>query len=505
LLRKTFLATLSGIILILAFPTYDYGLLAFFALVPLFVAIDGEEPVRSSYLGLLTGLVFYLGSIPWIVKTMTTYGGLPLSLGSLVFLVLALYLALYYGAFCYLLAKANLTSGLPQVLFAPILWVALEYLRTYLLTGFPWNLLGYSQYKNLPLLQLASLTGVYGISFLLVLVNVTAAHAIIHFQRWRHILGPTLVAVIGFSLALAYSWKSPPPGRELTVSVLQGNIEQGLKWSPALQKRTLEIYRDLTLKAALRGPTLIVWPETAAPFFLRTDGFNRRLVSQTAREAGTYLLVGSPDRTSGSPERYFNSAFFVSPGGEILGKYDKIHLVPFGEYVPLKKVLFFVKKMAEGIGDFSPGRDYTIFPLPWGKFGVTICFEVIFPDQVRRYVNSGAEFLVNITNDAWFGRSAAPYQHLSMAVLRAVENGVYMVRAANTGVSAIIAPNGRILKASGIFVEAELTERIRLQGGGTFYTRYGDVFAWAASVITILVLSVSWLEGAVFVGKGFRV
>jgi apolipoprotein N-acyltransferase len=208
------------------------------------------------------------------------------------------------------------------------------------------------------------------------------------------------------------------------------------------------------------------------------------------------LLVGSPDRTSGASPRYYNSAFLISPAGEIVQKYDKIHLVPFGEYVPLSSLLFFVHKMATGIGDFSAGEAFTVFEIPGGRFGVLICFETIFPDQVRRYVLGGAGFLVNITNDAWFGDSAAPYQHLSMAALRAVENGVYLVRAANTGISAIVAPSGQILAQSDLFVEAALTATMAPQLGGTFYTRRGDLFAWGSILISLFLLAPRRRTGA---------
>jgi apolipoprotein N-acyltransferase len=225
-------------------------------------------------------------------------------------------------------------------------------------------------------------------------------------------------------------------------------------------------------------------------------------VLDIAAETGSHLLVGSPDveRASvGEGDRYYNSAFLVSPDRELLGKYDKIHMVPFGEYVPLKSILFFVHKLAYGIGDFEPGRTHTVFHLPRGRFGVTICYEVIFPDQVRRYVKQGADFLVNITNDAWFGRSAAPGQHLAMAALRAAENRRYLIRAANTGISAIIDPTGRIVKASEIFVPAVVSGRIQLRRGETFYTRYGDLFAWlcVAFVISVFVAERGW-SGARF-------
>jgi apolipoprotein N-acyltransferase len=272
------------------------------------------------------------------------------------------------------------------------------------------------------------------------------------------------------------------------VSIVQGNIEQSIKWDPGFQERTIAIHNRLTREAG-RGADLIVWPETAVPFFLREGGPLSQQVLDLAKEMQSYLLVGSPDRARDISSRYYNSAFLISPEGKIVQKYDKIHLVPFGEYVPLKSLLFFVQKMATGIGDFSPGQAFTVFEAPAGRFGVLICFEAIFPDQVRRYVLAGADFLVNITNDAWFGDSSAPYQHLSMAALRAVENGVILVRAANTGISALVTPTGRIVKQSDLFVETVLSGTMARRSAETFYTRYGDVFAWGCGLISVVVLA----------------
>ncbi len=494
-LRGGLLGAASGGLLVLAFPTYDIGGLAFIALVPLLLGIRGESPARAFCWGSLAGVVFYLGSISWVTKTMTAYGGLSAPVSALVLLALASYLALYVGLFCF---GASLISGVawPLDLLAPAaLWVGLEYLRTYALTGFPWALLGYTQYRNTSLLPIAAVTGVYGLSFLVVLVNIALA------QLGARPRGSLRTVLLAGAVAAALVWSpkllspspgSGDPGGEIEVALVQGNIDQALKWNPTMQAATIDLYRRLSLEAATRSPALIVWPETAAPFFLRYEPALRGRVLDIAAETGSYLLVGSPDAepalAGGGRERYRNSAFLISPERALLGKYDKIHMVPFGEYVPLKSVLFFVHKLAHGIGDFEGGRNYTIFQLPAGRFGATICYEVIFPDQVRRYVKEGADFLVNITNDAWFGRSAAPAQHLAMAALRAAENRRYLIRSANTGISAIIDPEGRILQASDIFVPAVVSGRIRPQRGETFYTRHGDLFAWLCIGLVIAIL-----------------
>lgn len=491
--RQVIAAGFSGLLLVLAFPRFDLGPLAFFALVPLLFALYGERPQKAFGMGLLTGCLFYLVSLSWMTHTMTVYGGLSWPVSVLVLFALAFYLSLYFAFFALLFATARDRSGLFQLLFASSLWTALEYLRTYLLTGFPWNLLGYSQYRNLPLIQIAAYTGVYGVSFLLVFTNVSIASALRPPFRGREVLPPLLLSLLLLLSAFGSAWiplSQPSKGRELNVALLQGNIDQGVKWDPAYQRATLETYRRLTMEAAKENPALVVWPETATPFFLRSHPLGEEVV-QIAQEAGVFLLVGSPDWDGEERRRYFNSAFLLSPEGRIVDKYDKIHMVPFGEYVPLKRILFFVQKMAYGIGDFSGGDRYTVFSFPSGRFSVTICYEAIFPDQVRRFVQGGADFLVNITNDAWFGLSSAPYQHLAMAVFRAVENRVYLIRAANTGISAIVAPTGEIVKATDLFVEAAVSGAIRLKEGMTFYTRFGDLFALGCVAFALATL-LSW-------------
>jgi apolipoprotein N-acyltransferase len=498
-LRAALLAAASGGLLVLAFPTPDMGGLAFVALVPLLLAIRGEAPARAFCWGTITGLLFYLWSISWVTRTMTTYGGLSVPVSGLVLLALAGYLALYIGLFCYGTSFLAGAGWLIDVLAPPALWVALEYLRTYALTGFPWALLGYTQYRSVSLLSIASVTGVYGLSFLVVLVNAALARVAATAEARARTVGlaGAIILTLFCSARLLSPSSAPADSRqELEVALVQGNIDQSLKWDPAMQAKTIELYRRLSLEAAKGSPALIVWPETAVPFFLRYEPALRGRVMDIAAETGSYLLVGSPDiepsGTGSEGSRYRNSAFMISPHRELLGRYDKIHMVPFGEYVPLKSVLFFVQKLAYGIGDFEGGRTYTIFDLPRGRFGATICYEVIFPDQVRRYVKEGADFLVNITNDAWFGRSAAPAQHLAMAALRAAENNRYLIRAANTGISAIVDPGGRILQASDLFVPTVVSGRIRREQGETFYTRYGDLFAWSCVALVVAVFMARW-------------
>jgi apolipoprotein N-acyltransferase len=485
------LAVGSGLLCAIAFPPWDAGPIAFVGLVPLFLALEETTPRQAAWLGYAAGLSFYLATIWWVINTMTTYGRMPLALSLVALLLLCGILAAYAAAFAWLLVAGRRWLRFPgwiEPLFAAGLWVALEFLRTYLFSGFPWALLGYSQYRQPTVRLLASAVGVYGISALLVLVNATLAGLLVLYvtpreQRdgWRAALLPAGLATLAVLATVGYArvlWRDPTGGAAVRVGLLQGNIDQSLKWDRSYQRATLGIYERLVRRIAAEKPALIVWPETAIPFFLRREPELSARVYRLVGETGIPMLVGSPD--VGDDGRLHNTAFLLGRDGQIRGRYDKRHLVPFGEYVPLHQIFFFLDKLVVGIGDFGRGRTATVFSPDGARFSVMICYEVIFPGEVREFVRDGAEFLVNITNDAWFGRSGAPSQHLAMAAMRAVENGTYLVRAANTGISAVIAPTGEILAETEIFAEAALLGTIHPRRGETPYTQYGDVLAWIA-------------------------
>ncbi len=273
------------------------------------------------------------------------------------------------------------------------------------------------------------------------------------------------------------------------MGIVQGNIDQAIKWDPSYQEKTLNIYQNLTYKVAKPKLDLVIWPETAIPFFLEANLQYKFSILGMLQKLDCYLLGGGLGYSFKEGEvKYFNSAFLISPKEGIVGRYDKIHLVPFGEYVPLRGLLPFVEKMVEGASDFSPGKEIVTFSLPKGRFGVLICYETIFPNLVRRFVKKGADFLVNITNDAWFGNTSAPYQHASMAVFRAIENRVFIVRAANTGVSLIIEATGRISLEGGLFKPEILKGGLRKCQKTTLYTQYGDIFAYICLGITMVFI-----------------
>ena len=507
-IRILLFALLSALLYVLASPSANLEPLGWIALTPLIYAADRCLLPKDAFkAGMAGGLLAYSGLCYWFIGTMMSFGGMSFAVSLFFFLFLAAYMALYWAVFAYLLKRASL-QGVSILIAAPSLWVSLEYLRTYLFTGHPWALLGYTQYKNIPIIQLSDITGVYGISFILALFSA-ALYEFIRKYRVRQsfplveaaLLAAALLVPLAYGSIKISSYKEPE--RVLSAALIQGNIEQGVKWNEEYKEKTVDIYRTLSEKAYKKSgkPDIIVWPETAVPFYYQQTGRLTRKVMAISRDLDAPILFGSPAyKFENKKVGYLNSAFLIAPSIdkrsiETIGRYDKYHLVPFGEYVPLARYLFFMNKITEGIGDFVPGRGVMTLDMegnmagrPGVSYGPLICYEGIFPDLVRRFVKRGATVLVNITNDAWYGRSSAPYQHLSAIVFRSVENGIYTLRAANTGVSAIIDPLGRVEGETAIFEEGFLTGKIGLAGKKTIYTCYGDIFAIAVSLLSILLI-----------------
>jgi len=500
-MKKTdiLLSAVSGILLIFSFPNLDFGFFAWFALVPLFYAVEGKNLLGALVLGLVTGFISFLGILYWIIVAVHTYGNVPLILSGLILLLLIAYLSLYVGTFTFLTRFLQTHFGFQIIILSPLLWVGLEYLRSFFLTGFPWAILGYSQHLNLPFIQSADILGAYGLSFALVLVNVTLYLII---RQWPtksfpyRVVIVTVIILLGFfvygHVRIAAVERQAACQPSLKIGLVQGNIDQSMKWDESFRRETMAIYERLTLKVGQEKPDLILWPETATPFFFQDAKEYQPLILDIPVNTKAFLLFGTPSyKIEKGKANHYNSAYLASPSGQIIGKYDKIHLVPFGEYVPLSDLLSFIGSLGEGIGDFKSGKEIFNFSLPHGKFGVLICFEIIFPDLCRRFVKQGAELLVTITNDAWFGKTSAPYQHFSIAAFRAVENRVFVARAANTGITGLIGPTGKILKQGAIFKEETMTGTIPLMKEKTFYTQYGDVFAWVCSGFSALFLSIA--------------
>jgi len=473
---KIFLILFSSIGLALSFFPFKFSwLFAWFGFVPFFLAIVNlKNKFKVFVFSYLEGILFWLFTIYWLVYV--TFLG---------YLLLVLYLGLYFAIFGLFFYKFKENNFL-NVFFLSSLWVIEEFLRSYLFSGFGWALLGYSQYKNLVLIQLADIGGVWLVSFLVMAVNLNLYYLFqkpILIKKTKYIL--CILFLMGINLLYGYyqlfsvSIKSEFPRQSFKISLIQANIPQEIKWKVQERDFILNKYFNLTKKVLKENPNLVIWPEASLPCVLEEEPIYFERVKDFVKENKISLLLGAVTYRSGL---YYNSAILVSADGEIIEKYDKIHLVPFGEYIPLRKIFGFLEAIVP-IGDFAKGNDYTVFKLSTlndelSAFSVLICFEDIFPEISQEFVKRGAGFLVNITNDAWFKKSPAAYQHLSASVFRAVENRLFLVRCANTGISGFISPTGKIKavvedeKKNPLFVEGFLSQRIKKTLLSSFYNRY---------------------------------
>ena len=484
----------SGVLGAWAYPRLGWWLLAWVFLAPAFALAMARRPRAALRDGWLAGTAFFVVLLSWLDHTFTHYSAIPWPLSWLPIAALAAYCGLYVGLVCLGLSWLAPLLGGGALAAAPILWVAGEWIRGWLMDGFPWGLVGYSQHSVLAVIQIADLSGVYGVSFVVVAAN--AALAALLALPWRRAVPGVAGALVLAGGAIGYgvlALRSADAAASVPVAVIQPSVEQSVKWDPASREEILDRYERLTREAARSRPVLVVWPETAAPIFLRGEPELLRRLTRLATDVGTPLLVGSVDREPGPAGALLNSAFLLTGQG-ITGKYDKMHLVPFGEYVPLSGLIGFVRSWAEFISDFAPGEQATVFPLEAGRFGTVICYEVIFPELFRRVVAGGASFMTNITNDAWFGETSGPWQHLATLPLRAVEHRVGIARAANTGVSAFVEPSGRITAWLPIGARGVLERRVALRQGPTVYTRYGDWLPWGCCLAAAATLMGSALS-----------
>lgn len=498
------LAGFSGLLMALAFPRSDIGPLAFVAAVPLLLALRGCDPTEGARRGFVAGSVFFTILLYWIVRVTVTFGHLAWPVGAAVLLLLVTYLAGWMALFGGLVASIGRRWG-PGValLAAPAVWVACEIGRGQALTGFPWGLIGYSQYRNLALIQSAAFGGVYLVSALVLTVNAGLTLVLIRPRTRRMVAaGAVMIGVTAAAhgLGLARLRSIPAPAPVIEVAAIQANVAQDRKWDAASQAAIVADLERLTREAAASGARLVVWPESSSPFpfsFPAAPGDTPEPVANRgylewlghmARETGVTLIVGGVDyRVTGGRTEALNSALVVGPDGRPGASYAKVHLVPFGEYVPLHRALFFVDAMVEGaIATFAPGSRLEALPIPQGRAAVFVCYEAIFPELVRR-LSRDADILVNITNDGWFGRGAAPRQHLAMAVVRAVEAGRDLLRAANTGISAVVDRSGRIRGRTALLEMTILRGQLATGGATTLYARTGDVFAWGCAILAFLL------------------
>jgi len=528
------LVLLSAVLQISIFPLPDLYFLDWAAVAPLLIALLRARepdtlqllagvkllparPGQAFLLAYACGILWYAGTCYWIYNTMRQYGGVgTLAAAGLLFLF-CLYLAIYHGVFGLLISllaspdAGDATNPFSRraLLLAPFAWVAVELARARI-TGFPWNLLGISQVDNIPLAHIATVTGVYGLSFEIMVVNTALAAAFV-LRTSRGERGkrkPLLLATAAAIVVLQAGRLISPPAlpTDHTARLVQQNIPvlQGGDWTKEYFEGTLRDLGRISLSApdlnvtgqeqppaaSARSvrPDLIVWPESPAPFY-STDPMLRDTVSNIARQAQTWMLVGSLGiRNAGeTPERateLFNSGSLVDPAGEWVGRYNKMHLVPFGEYVPFKRVFGFAGGLTKEVGDFSPGTSRAAL-LAGNKLGVFICYESIFPDEIRQLAANGAEVFVNISNDGWYGDSGAYAQHLKQARMRAVENDRWLLRDTNTGVTASVDPYGRVVSSIPRKVRATLDAPYAITNVTTFYTRHGDWFAYLCAIISV--------------------
>lgn len=488
---------LAGGVLALAFPWPHWDGVAWIALVPLLVVAVAATPRAAFFWGWLGGSAFFLGLLQWLNFTFVTFSAIPFPLTWLPTTALAAYCGLWIALVMAAVAWVGARSAAGALALAPFAWVASEWGRGHLFGGFPWGLLGYSQYARLPAIQIAELGGVYAVSFVVLATNAAIAGAVV--LPWRRAVAGVVLAGVLLGASLAFGlWRlrEVPPGEPVRVTVMQPSIDQPLKWDPAHAAATLGIYVALTRRAAADRPALVVWPETATPTPLARDGGLLALVRGLAANVGAPVVVGSIDVEGTSPVVLRNSAYLLTERG-IQGRYDKMRLVPFGEYIPLSGVIGFVRGWAEFISELEPGVRTVVFPGPPAPFGVVICYEGIFPELVRDFAKDGARLIVNITNDAWFGRTSGPLQHLAMYPFRAVEHRAPVVRAANTGVSAFIAPSGQIVRRVPLFERDIVTETVPLRTRTTLYTRFGDWLAYLGLAVTAGSLVVRGVRPAV--------
>ena len=509
-----FLALLSGILQVVIFPSPNIFALCWIALVPLVIAILrppgapvliaangqllGTTPWQGFLLGYACGLVWYAGTCFWVYHAMHWYGGLSAGAAIGVLILFCLYLALYHGFFGLLLAAARRRSlhGLRRaLLLAPFLWVAVELGRSRV-TSFPWDLLGGAQVDNIPLTRVAVLTGVYGVSFIIVLANCGIAATLMAPARAQKRLLPLALA-IAVMLQLGIFAQPRALAAPHSALLVQQNVPMDVNWDRASLRATLQQLSALSSLpvSASAEPRLVIWPESPAPFFSNDADFAAS-VSALAQRENAYVIVAEVgvlppkrDKAGKSQELLTNRAQLIAPTGAWLGHYDKIHLVPFGEYVPYPSLFSFASGLTEQVGNYVPGATRAPLNIAGNKYGAFICYESVFPNQVRQFAANGAEVFINLSDDGWYGAYGAPGQHLNMARMRAIENRRWLLRATNTGVTASIDPFGRVVARAPANQRVTLNAPYDFIAATTFYTRHGDWFAWACVIISILGLT----------------
>jgi apolipoprotein N-acyltransferase len=496
--RGTATLYLTGALFVLSYalgtPGYDVPGLPFVCLAP-FLALAGSahSARQAAWRGWVAGTA---GNIPlyyWIAYTIAVQGKLGWAPGSLAAFLVSAYVGAYFSVAAAAARHLENRFGERGLWLFPAVWTAVEMARSYLFSGFPWMLLGYTLAGSATLRQAADLAGVHGLSFLLALTGVSVYLAGRRLSDRFTVKAaiPLVPGIASLLFLVLYGRAVPanPPGPavpEVKVGIAQGGIDQSVKWDPEKQLDTLEIYGEMTRKARDAGAEVVVWPETAAPFFYGLEAELSRRLEEIAVAGGVPVIFGAPWYDPAGGGKFYNSVFLMDARGVVLGRYDKRHLVPFGEYIPLRPVLFFLSKLTAGEEDFSTGTGPALFRVGGRLVAASICYEALFPALIREGVLGGATWLVNVTNDAWFGDTVAPHQHLAMARMLSVEFRRPMVRAANSGISAVIDANGGIAASLGLFRRGVLVAAVRPATGGTVYAKTGEIFGISCSILTVL-------------------
>jgi apolipoprotein N-acyltransferase len=455
--------------------------------------LPGQPPLRAFTLGLTTGTAYFVGTIYWTGSVLVAFGDLSPALAAFAMLLLAAYLAIYPAIASVIVGRLIARVGTRALFFAPIAWVATEFARGYLFTGFPWVPLGNSQVTVLPVAQLASIVGVYGLSALVAYVNVTLAFALLTTGRRRLVAVSSMAGV----LILVGAWGTwrisdgslTREGTPIRIGLIQGNIAQEDKWNVREARRIFTTYLAMTRDAVRRGAQYVIWPESSTPFPFEDPLANPEddaALRSVAREVGVPILFGSEQVIRSERPELYNAAFLVSPDGTTAAVYRKIHLVPFGEFFPMQRWLTSVAPLVQRFTAFSAGQGPVMLPVGSHTASTAICYEVVYPSLAREAVAAGSQLLTTITNDGWYGRSSAPFQHFEMASMRAIEQGRYLARSANTGISGIVDPYGRMVARSGIFEQVGLVGEARFLTGRTMYSLIGDVVAYVSIALTVM-------------------
>ena len=495
------LAIISGAIAGISFLPGKFSWLCWFSLVPLGITIvktDKHHPFRSSFLlGLVSGFVFYLITVYWVWPTITIAGGGVVLAFSGTFL-LAGYLALYWGLVALFWKYSCRLNSLFACFAIAATWVLADYIRTYLFSGFPWASLGYSQWKDLALVQIAEWTGVYGVTFLIVFFN----SAIVQFIALRRpslakgvkaglVAGITVLVLCGIGAFRYFQISRKNTGVDsISVAVLQGNIDPYVKWDTDGLRSSIRVYSELLEKTAGKRPEpdVVVWPESALPALLADESGLMHWALHLVEQVDALHLIGALTRVSPEKSLYFNSLYLVQPDGEIGGVYHKVHLVPYGEYVPMERFLRSFIPLLRDVGGFKSGGDIETLKDTKATFGPLICYETLFPGLSRNLVRKGANVLVNITQEGWYSSLAFAYQSLGVAVFRAVETRRPLVRAGNTGISTFIDRQGNVSQILALGVSGVLVNRVIPCSLLTFYVKYGDIFVIVCVVILIFAI-----------------